>query len=167
MVRCLTPNSTQAVMMRRKFSTPARWPSKRGRPRAKAQRPLPSMIIATCEGILSGRGGEITTSAAIGDDPSDFLDLGVFARAQLLDLFYVLIGELLQVGFAAFQIVFGDHLLFFKFAQIIVGGAADIPHGDPRFFQPVVNDFNQVLAALFGQRWDIQANDFAVVVRRQ
>src|SRR3569833_89364 len=34
--------------MRRSASAPARWPSKRGSPRAKAQRTLPSMIIATC-----------------------------------------------------------------------------------------------------------------------
>src|SRR6185437_7261184 len=32
----------------RSASAPARWPSKRGSPRAAAQRPLPSMMIAMC-----------------------------------------------------------------------------------------------------------------------
>ena len=35
----------------RKASTPRRWPSTRGRPRAAAQRPLPSMMMATWRGL--------------------------------------------------------------------------------------------------------------------
>ena len=31
--------------------TPARWPANRGRPCCAAQRPLPSMMMATCRGI--------------------------------------------------------------------------------------------------------------------
>src|SRR5688572_19601773 len=107
---------------------------------------------------------QVFVSSVDSKEVLDFLDFGVFAGAQLVNLFNVLVGELLQVRLAAFQVVLGDHLLFFKFAQVIVGGTANVSHRHPRFFQPVMNDFDQVLAALFSQWRDIQANDFAVVV---
>ena len=44
------PRSPAARTVRRNASTPRRWPSTRGRPRAAAQRPLPSMMMATCRG---------------------------------------------------------------------------------------------------------------------
>src|SRR3990172_9994178 len=53
MVRYFTPNSTEAVITRRRFSVPALCPASRGKPRESAQRPLPSMIMATWRGILS------------------------------------------------------------------------------------------------------------------
>src|SRR5580692_1339128 len=42
------PNAGAASTMRLTVSTPARCPAARGRPRARAQRPLPSMMIAVC-----------------------------------------------------------------------------------------------------------------------
>ena len=42
----------------RTASTPRRWPATRGRRRCLAQRPLPSMMIATCRG--AGRGAGIS-----------------------------------------------------------------------------------------------------------
>jgi hypothetical protein len=47
MVSILMPISPTARTARRNASTPRRWPSLRGRPRSAAQRPLPSMMIAT------------------------------------------------------------------------------------------------------------------------
>src|ERR1051326_7184800 len=44
------PSSPAARMMARADSAPARWPSMRGRWRCRAQRPFPSMMIATCRG---------------------------------------------------------------------------------------------------------------------
>src|SRR5262245_51011932 len=41
------PSDGAAATARRTASTPARWPARRGSPRARAQRPLPSMAIAT------------------------------------------------------------------------------------------------------------------------
>src|SRR5205085_11771233 len=41
------PWSGAASTARRTASAPARWPATRGRPRRAAQRPLPSMMIAT------------------------------------------------------------------------------------------------------------------------
>jgi hypothetical protein len=45
------PRSIAARTVLRSASTPRRWPSTRGRPRAAAQRPLPSMMMATCRGM--------------------------------------------------------------------------------------------------------------------
>ena len=44
------PKSAAARTVRRKASTPRRWPSIRGKPRAAAQRPLPSIMMATWRG---------------------------------------------------------------------------------------------------------------------
>ncbi len=38
---------------RARFSSPSVWPSVRGSPRRPAQRPLPSMMQATCSGIVT------------------------------------------------------------------------------------------------------------------
>src|SRR5262249_48517580 len=47
-VSVATPKSGAASTTRRAAATPAGWPAERGRPRRVAQRPLPSMIMATC-----------------------------------------------------------------------------------------------------------------------
>ena len=44
------PSRAELSTMSRTESMPARWPSTRGRCRCAAQRPLPSMITATCCG---------------------------------------------------------------------------------------------------------------------
>ena len=49
-VRNSTPRSRQARTTPRTASTPLRWPATRGSSRCFAQRPLPSMMIATCRG---------------------------------------------------------------------------------------------------------------------
>src|SRR6266850_7615377 len=51
-VSAVTPRSGAAVTTRRTASAPARWPAPRARPRRVAQRPLPSMMIATCREVL-------------------------------------------------------------------------------------------------------------------
>src|SRR5690606_14773207 len=105
MVRCLMPNSTQAVMMRRRFSTPARWPARRGRLRDSAQRPLPSMMMATCVGTLGSAGATVSAAIGVGVHRLDFENFGFFALADLIYLFDVTVGELLQVGLAPRQVV--------------------------------------------------------------
>ena len=51
------PISPAARTVLRNASTPRRCPSPRGRPRAAAQRPLPSMMMATCRGIANADSG--------------------------------------------------------------------------------------------------------------
>jgi len=44
----LMPRADARSTTRRTAATPARWPAIRGRPRYDAQRPLPSIMMATC-----------------------------------------------------------------------------------------------------------------------
>src|SRR5712672_294951 len=82
------PSSLAARTTRRNASTPRRWPSARGKPRAAAQRPCPSMIIATCKGPSVRSGPSVAGAAAFDIDQSltldgeEFLFLG---RKQLID----------------------------------------------------------------------------------
>ena len=46
-VRCVMPRTMHASTISSTRSTPFEWPAARGRWRAVAQRPLPSMMIAT------------------------------------------------------------------------------------------------------------------------
>ena len=64
-------NSVSAPLLRRAHSsmhmrtgrTPSLWPAWRGRPRASAQRPLPSMMIAMCLGVLTAGVAGVLTPA--------------------------------------------------------------------------------------------------------
>ena len=60
MVRYWTPSSMAARTVRRTASTPMRCPAERGSPRCSAQRPLPSMMIATWRGT-----GTLSRHAAV------------------------------------------------------------------------------------------------------
>src|SRR6476660_6489151 len=59
------PSSCEARTTRRSASTPRRCPSARGRPRAAAQRPLPSMMMATCAGASDRSGPSVAGAAAL------------------------------------------------------------------------------------------------------
>src|SRR5271157_5387437 len=94
MVRNRTSCSIAERTARRTASTPRRWPSNRGSPRACAQRPLPSMMMPTCVGVWSVRGpaGErnramLGTSGRLARrlDLHDLLFLGGERGVDLLD----------------------------------------------------------------------------------
>src|SRR5579883_3225300 len=53
-MRPCTPHSRAAWRVRRRASRPARWPSRRDRPRSCAHRPFPSIIMATWRGTRVG-----------------------------------------------------------------------------------------------------------------
>ena len=61
-VRQRTPTLGAAFTVRFSASTPSRWPTARGRPRCWAQRPLPSMIRATCSAPSAGTEGSASAS---------------------------------------------------------------------------------------------------------
>ena len=71
MVMNLMPISLAARIVRRNASTPRRCPSTRGRPRAAAQRPLPSMMMATWRGAGSNGGTALCgiSASGIGFEP--------------------------------------------------------------------------------------------------
>ena len=76
------------------------------------------------------------------------------------------VGELLDLGLGATQIVLGDLAVLLGALELGVGVAADVAHGDPRVLGVVLALLDEVLAALLGQRRERQADDRAVVARR-
>src|SRR6202521_111198 len=91
------PRLSAASATRRIASIPALCPMTRGSSRSRAQRLLPSMMIAMCSG-----GGNWLTRGSWALDLHDF---GFFARRHLVDQGNVAIGELLQLITAAVRLV--------------------------------------------------------------
>src|SRR5712671_6886073 len=159
-VRYRMPSSLAARTTRRKASTPRRWPSARGRPRAAAQRPFPSMMIATCKGP-SVRSGPSVAGAAAFDihqsldlDGEDFLFLG---RKQLIYLRNRPVGRLLHIIGQPFLVVLGNLAVFLKFLDGIEAVAADMPDCDLGRFGVFMRHLHQFLAAFFIEFRDSQA----------
>src|SRR5690348_7797046 len=90
----------QASTVRRTARVPARCPSAIGTPCSRAQRPLPSMMIATARGRSSspssGCAVSLTTRGSGAPSASDLHDLGLFVLQQLVDRLRVRVGELLH-----------------------------------------------------------------------
>src|ERR1700694_5509569 len=146
------PSSLAARTTRRNSSTPRRWPSPRGKPRAAAQRPLPSMIMATCKGPSVRSGPSVAGAAAFDIDQSlalngeDFLFLG---RKQLIDLRDRPVGRLLYIIGQTFLIVLGNLVILLKLLDRIEAVAADMPDRNARRFGIFMRDFDELLAAVF------------------
>src|ERR1700704_675745 len=134
------PSSLAARTTRRNASTPRRWPSARGKPRAAAQRPFPSMIIATCKGPSVRSGPSVAGAAAFDIDQSltldgeDFLFLG---RKQLIDL--------------------GNLVILLKLLDRIEAIATYMPDRYTCRFGVFVRDFHKLLAAVFIEFGNSQA----------
>src|ERR1035438_1979506 len=130
------PSSWAARTTRRNASTPRRWPSARGNPRAAAQRPLPSMMTATCNGPSLRSGPSLTGAAAF--DISQFLkitalngeDFLFLGREQLLDLGDHPVGCLLHIVFEALLIVLGNLVVLLELLDGVETIAADVTHRD-------------------------------------
>src|ERR1700687_455821 len=154
------PSSLAARTTRRSASTPRRWPSARGKPRAAAQRPFPSMITATCKGPSVRSGPSVAGAAAFDIDQSlsldreDFLFLG---RKQLIDLRNRPVGCLLHIRGQTFLIVLGSPVVFLELFDRIEAIAADMPDRDTRGFRVFVRDFHEFLAAIFVELGNSQA----------
>src|SRR5450759_4341955 len=94
---------------------------------AAAQRPFPSMMIATCKGPSVRSGPSVAGAAAFDIDQSlslngeDFLFLG---RKQLIDFRNRPVGCLLHVSGQTFLIVFGNLVIFLQFLDRIEAIAA-------------------------------------------
>src|SRR3984893_5380142 len=149
------PSSWAARTTRRRASTPRRWPSTRGRPRAAAQRPLPSMMMATCNGPSVRSGPSLAGAAAFDINQSltitaslngeDFLFLG---REQLIDLGDHPVGCLLHVVGETLLIVLGNLVVLLELLDGVEAIAADMTDRDLGGFGIFVRDLHQFLAAL-------------------
>src|SRR5690348_15023110 len=135
------PNSLAARTTRRSASTPRRWPSARGRLRAAAQRPLPSMMIATCSGVPERSGpsvkgiatfdiGEVPGSASCAPLTLNGEDFLFLAGQHLVDLRDHAVGGLLHVGGKTLLIVLGNLAGFFKLLERVEAVAANVANRD-------------------------------------
>src|ERR1700731_1436348 len=160
-VRYRMPSSLAARTTRRRASTPRRWPSARGKPRAAAQRPFPSMMTATCNGPSVRSGSSVAGAAAFDIGQSldalngeDFLFLG---RKQLIDLRNRHIRRLLHIIGQAFLIVLGNLVILLKLLDRIEAITADMPD---RYFCRLgvfVRNLHKLLAAFFVKFGNSQA----------
>src|SRR5262249_51955446 len=96
-VRYLMPRRRLVSTTARTESLPRWWPSMRLRPRCNAQRPLPSMMMATWRGRRSRSRPGVPVLAT----RSDLHDLVFFGLENLIDAFDVLLGGLLRFFLAA------------------------------------------------------------------
>src|SRR5437588_2887918 len=139
------PSSCAARTTRRKASTPRRWPSARGKPRAAAQRPLPSMMSATCNGASLRPDASLAGAAMFGINLSlesfpgvrpcrhrslngeDFLFLG---REQLIDFRNHPVGCLLHIVSKTLVIVFGNLVVLLELLDGVETIAANVANRD-------------------------------------
>src|SRR5215831_17821509 len=145
------PSSWAARTTRRNASTPRRCPSARGNPREAAQRPLPSMMMATCNGpsdrsCCSAAG----TAFDIGRSSyrEDFFFLG---RQQLIDFGDRSVGRLLHVGSQALLIIFRNFVILLELFHGIEAVATDMADRDLGGLGVFVRDLHKLLAALLVQ----------------
>src|SRR5690349_11102859 len=142
------PSSAAAVMARRTDSAPRRCPATRGSPRARAQRPLPSMMIATCVGSVPPPAADRTGSVFW----SDIQNVFFLGRDRFVDLLDELVGERLDLLALLTMLVLGDLVAFLVRLERLHAVTAHVAHGDAGLLGVFVRDLDQLLAALFGQR---------------
>src|SRR6516164_7205687 len=118
-VTILMPRSPAARTVRRSASTPRRCPSARGSPRAAAQRPLPSMMMATCRGtaIASICAARSSSLLDIPLQPSNREDFPFLCCEHPIDLGDSLVGRLLDLLGGPFAVVFADLVVLFQFLE--------------------------------------------------
>src|ERR1041385_1641976 len=96
--------------------------------RLRAQRPLPSMMIATWCGTAPWR--RICASSSSG--MLDLENLGLFGLQDVIDVLHVLVVELLDFLLGVLFLVFGDVLGFLDLADPL---GARMPDGDAPLFR--------------------------------
>src|SRR5713101_3897366 len=161
MVRKPMPRSPAARTVRRSASTPRRCPSPRGSPRAAAQRPFPSMIMAMCRGtamspIPTVRNGSVLDILPQTSHCEDFL---LFCRQHSVDFRDRFVRGLLHLLGRPFAIVLADLVILFEFLEHIEAVAPYMAHRHPGGLCIFVGDFHQLPAALFIKLRDAQAQD--------
>src|SRR6202521_4374511 len=158
-VRTRTPRRSAASATRRMVSMPALCPMTRGSRRSRAQRLLPSMMIATCSG-----GGNWLTG---GSWALDLHDLGFLAGGHLVDQTDVAVRDLLQLVAAAPGLVGRDVLLLLERLHAIHLLAPDVANCDVRALGIALDQSRVLAAPLFVQGRNRNSDQHAVVARVQ
>src|SRR2546421_11401058 len=164
-VRYSTPRSMHALTTSRTASTPRRCPATRGRKRFFAQRPLPSMMIATWRGTepLSGIAWVEETKSVTGAARSFSYRHHVllFFGDEPVDVGDRLVGEGLDLLLRALVVVLADLVVLEQLLHVRHRVAADVAHRDLRVLALVLHDLRELLAPLLGERGHRHANDVA------
>src|SRR5687767_14459607 len=134
-VRYSMPRSAQASTVRTSASTPCLWPKNRGMQRFLAQRPLPSMTIATWRGTLARESaGSLKVAVVfvmiVRRMPSDGHDLRLLGAAQAIDLGDHPVGHALHLLEGAALLVLRDLLVLHQLLGLVVGIATQVADGD-------------------------------------
>src|SRR2546428_3824831 len=156
-VRTRTPRRSAASATRRIVSMPALCPMTRGSKRSRAQRLLPSMMIATCSG-----GDNWLTG---GSWASDLHDLGFLAGGHLVDQTDVAVSDLLQLVAPAPGLVGRDLLLLLQRLDAIHLLPPDVANRDVCALGIPLDQSRVLAAPLFVERRDRYPDQLAVVTR--
>src|SRR3954453_12953240 len=166
---CRIPSSIPDSTVRRSARVPARWPAAVGSPRRRAQRPLPSMMIATVS-ATSGRSASgsgrtrarvqmremrfIAVSSRVysgcrrtcpGGTCLDLHDVGLFALQEVVDLGHVLVGQLLDARLRGALFVVADLAVLDELLEVAHDVAAHVAYGDSPLLGHVPRDFHELL----------------------
>src|SRR5215813_5037121 len=146
------PNSAAARTTRRSASAPSRWPMVRGSPRAFAQRPLPSMMMATWRGVTPPSAASAAlptlTAVVVGWLTSDLHDLFFFGGERVVDLLHVAVGQLLHLVVQFAVLVLGNLAVLFLLLQELHAVTSDVANGNPCLLGIFVRDLAQLRAPL-------------------
>src|SRR6266516_974054 len=189
------PRSIAVSTTGRSAREPARWPSATGTPCSEAQRPFPSMMIATAC-ATSGRCSSGVTSvpgrdelrppsprplstprsaahfagaprASRGRAPLYLHHFSFLVLEELVDLLRVLVRQLLDTALGAVLLVGADLALVDELLEMPHRVAADLAHGDSVVFRHIADNFYELLPPLLGELRDRQPDQLAVVRGRQ
>src|SRR5262245_6580033 len=171
-----TPRSIAASTVRRSAFVPARWPAAIGSPRRRAQRALPSMMIATLRATsgTSGSGAGRTCRSVLifvrsdtGLEVLDLHDLGFLVLQQLVDRLRVVIGQLLDAFFRTPLVVVAYLAVLAELLQVLHDVTAHVSHRDLPLLRQLPHDLDELLAPLFVRLRHRQTDHLPVVRRRQ
>src|ERR1700688_949953 len=158
------PSSAAALTVRRTASAPRLWPAIRGRPRDLAQRPLPSMMMATWVGGLGVSGLAASAFAGNTSIGSDLKDLLFVLRQGIVDLLDVLVRRLLHLFAAPAMVVLGDLAVLLHLLQRLHPVAPDVAHRYPPLLGIFVSELGQLLAPLAAELGDGHAHKLPVAL---
>src|SRR6516165_3627060 len=113
------PSSCAARTTRRSASTPRRCPSARGSPRSAAQRPLPSMMMATCRGTAIASICALRSSSLLDIplQPSHREDFPLLCCKHSIDFGNRLVGSFLDLIGGPFAVVLTDLVVLLQFLE--------------------------------------------------
>src|SRR4051794_8059724 len=170
------PRSTASRKRALTVSAPASCPSSTGNPRCWAQRPLPSVMMATYVALIGRpRPGEPPSGRLLPAKRarrarlrrSHFEDLGFLAPQQGLELLDLVVGQLLQRLFRAVLVVGARLAGVAQLLEVVHDVAADVAQRDLALLGEPAHDLDELLAPLLGQLREDEPDERAVVVRRE